>query len=168
MEESGKSSPEDKLFQRVDCKTNLRSQPSLITLMLVKNELPDNQASKSTSALPRSRMANDPLLDSDEAPLVMNDRNPKPIHKVASMTGPNNIQPPTATTPRTTRRSMLATELTESLRRHLLWERQQKASTANAVLKRRHTSQNVANLKQYPEKSRMKKSEVTTIKIGSR
>ena len=53
---------------------------------------------------------------------------------------------------------MLATELTESLRRHLLWERQQKTSTANAVLKRRHTSHNVANLKQYPERPCMKKS----------
>ncbi|KAF4469736.1 hypothetical protein FALBO_3357, partial [Fusarium albosuccineum] len=53
----------------------------------------------------------------------------------------------------------LATELTESLRRHLLWERQQKSSTANAVLKRRHTSHDVANLKQYPEKPCMKKSE---------
>jgi hypothetical protein len=54
---------------------------------------------------------------------------------------------------------MLATELTESLRRHLLWERQQKSSTANAVLKRRHTSHDVANLKQYPEKVYMTKNE---------
>ena len=54
---------------------------------------------------------------------------------------------------------MLATELTESLRRHLLWERQQKTSTANAVLKRRHTSHDVANLKQYPEKVCMKKGQ---------
>uniref|UniRef100_A0A8H7K6H8 DUF3295 domain-containing protein n=1 Tax=Bionectria ochroleuca TaxID=29856 RepID=A0A8H7K6H8_BIOOC len=54
---------------------------------------------------------------------------------------------------------MLATELTESLCRHLLWERSQKSSTANAVLKRRHTSHDVANLKQFPEKSCMKKTE---------
>ncbi len=53
---------------------------------------------------------------------------------------------------------MLATELTESLRRQLLWERQQKTSTANAVLKRRHTSLDVANLKQYPEKAYMGKA----------
>jgi len=51
---------------------------------------------------------------------------------------------------------MLATELTESLRRQLLWERSQKSSTANAVLKRRHTSHDVANLKQYPERPCMK------------
>ncbi len=57
--------------------------------------------------------------------------------------------------PRTTRRNMLSTELTESLRRHLLWERSQKSSTANAVLKRRHTSHDVANLRQYPERVHM-------------
>ena len=50
---------------------------------------------------------------------------------------------------------MLATELTVSLRQHLLWERQQKSQTANAVLKRRHTAHDVANLKQYPDKVHM-------------
>ena len=64
-----------------------------------------------------------------------------------------------ALSPRTTRRNMLATELTESLRRHLLWERQQKSSTANAVLKRRHTSHDVANLKQFPERPYMNQGE---------
>ena len=34
---------------------------------------------------------------------------------------------------------MLATELTESLRRHLLWERQENRRTANAVFKRKRT-----------------------------
>jgi len=173
MEESGKSSMDDKFFQRVDSKPNLTSRRSLITLMLAQNNRLGNHASKSTSASPRSRMANGPSLgaspnDSDEAPLMMKGmRGPglKPIHEVPRssaqpiMTGPNHIQPQAALSPRTTRRNMLATELTESLRRHLLWERQQKSSTANAVLKRRHTSHDVANLKQYPEKPCMKKSE---------
>lgn len=55
-----------------------------------------------------------------------------------------------AHSPRTTRRNMLATELTESLRRHLLWERQQKSATANAFLKRRHTAHDMKNLQEYP------------------
>jgi hypothetical protein len=55
-----------------------------------------------------------------------------------------------AHSPRTTRRNMLATELTESLRRHLLWERQQKSATANAF-KRRHTAHDMANLQEYPK-----------------
>ncbi|EGU78246.1 hypothetical protein FOXB_11244 [Fusarium oxysporum f. sp. conglutinans Fo5176] len=136
-----------------------------------KSSMDDN--SQSTSAIPRSPVTNDPSPgtspnDSDEAPLMMKRmRGPglNPIHEVprssaqSIMTGPNHIQPQTVLSPRTARRNMLATELTESLRRHLLWERQQKSSTANAVLKRRHTSKDVANLKQYPEKPCMKKSE---------
>lgn len=176
MEESGKSSMDDRFFQRVDSKPNLTSRRSLITLMLAQNDRSRNlggHASQSTSAIPRSRLVNGPSLaaspnDSDEAPLMMKGmRGPglKPIHEVPRstaqpiMTGPNHLQPQAALSPRTTRRNMLATELTESLRRHLLWERQQKSSTANAVLKRRHTSHDVANLKQFPEKPCMKQSE---------
>ncbi|KAJ8101124.1 hypothetical protein POJ06DRAFT_89158 [Lipomyces tetrasporus] len=59
-----------------------------------------------------------------------------------------------ALSPRSTRRNMLATELSESLRRNLLWERQQKNVTTAAILKRRHTSHDVANLTHYPEPSR--------------
>lgn len=177
IEDSGKSSMDDKFFQRVDSKRNLTSRPSLITLMLANNDRAKalgGHASQSTSAIPRSRMANGPSLgmspnDSDDAPLMMKaKRQPsalKPIREIPRSTaqpitcGPSQIQGQVALSPRTTRRNMLATELTESLRRHLLWERQQKSSTANAVLKRRHTSHDVANLKQYPEKSCMKKSE---------
>ncbi|KAG7403418.1 Uncharacterized protein Forpe1208_v016567 [Fusarium oxysporum f. sp. rapae] len=176
MEESGQSSMDDKFFQRVDSKLNLTSRRSLITLMLAQNDCArhlGNNASQSTSAIPRPRMANGPPLDaspddSDEAPLMMKGMHGsylKPSHEVLRsntqpiMTGPQHIQPQAALSPRTTRRNMLATELTGSLRRHLLWERQQKSSTANAVLKRRHTSHDVANLKQYPEKSCMKKKE---------
>ncbi|EXL90232.1 hypothetical protein FOIG_16501 [Fusarium odoratissimum NRRL 54006] len=178
-EESGKSSMDDKFFQRVDSKPNLTSRRSLITLMLAQNDRArtlGNHASQSTSAIPRSCMAHGPSLgaspnDSDEAPLMMKGmRGPglKPIREVPSssaqpiMTGPNRIQPQAALSPRTTRRNMLAAELTESLRRHLLWERQQKSSTANAVLKRRHKSHDVANLKQYPERPCMKSEYVNS------
>ena len=54
-------------------------------------------------------------------PSVVNSHNvtPIPLHH------PYNLPPPTApSTPRTTRRHMLSTELSESLRRNLLWERQ--------------------------------------------
>ncbi|KAF9647009.1 hypothetical protein BDM02DRAFT_3098877 [Thelephora ganbajun] len=54
-------------------------------------------------------------------PNVVNPNNvaPIPLHH------PYNLPPPTApSTPRTTRRHMLSTELSESLRRNLLWERQ--------------------------------------------
>jgi hypothetical protein len=169
-EESGKSSVDEKtLFQRVDSKANLTSRRSLITLMLAQNDRSQklgNPASQSTSALARARVSpNGPSIvaspnDSDDGPLMM--KTPRstlrPIHEVPRssaqpiMTTTNHLLPPAALSPKTTRRNMLATEMTESLRRHLLWERQQKTQTANAVLKRRHTSQDVANLKQYPEK----------------
>ncbi|KAB5511250.1 hypothetical protein GE09DRAFT_726365 [Coniochaeta sp. 2T2.1] len=179
-EESGKSSVDSKLnFKRVDSTANLTSRRSLITLMLSQN---DNQmhrnprgiASQSTSALPqRARTSpNGPIVspnDSDEAPLMMK-RGPrvsalKAINEVPRspampiMTTTNGIAHQTTSSPRTTRRNMMATELTESLRRNLLWERSHKNATLNAVLKRRHTSHDVANLKQFPGQNNLKEQQ---------
>lgn len=177
IDESGKPSVDEKFFQRVPSKANLTSRPSLITLMLAQNERAQNlgnQASQSTSALSRSRsVMNGPSMagspnDSDDGPLMMKGMRQstlKPINEIPRSTAQpitataNHVHAQAALSPRTTRRNMLATELTESLRRHLLWERQQKSSTANAVLKRRHTSHDVANLKQYPERPCLKQSE---------
>jgi hypothetical protein len=170
MEESGKS------IQRVDSKSNLNARRSHITLIMVAQSGRArnlcSHASRSTSAIPRSLLANGPSLaaspnESDEAPLMMKGmRGPglKPIHEVPRstaqliMTGPNHLQPQAVLSPCTTRRNMLATELTESFRLHLLRERQQKSLAANAVPKRRHTSHDVANLKQFPEKPCIKQS----------
>lgn len=176
-EESGKNSVDEKtLFQRVDSKVNLTSRRSLITLALEQNHrrgILANAASQSTSALPqRARVTyNGPMVaspnDSDEAPLTMKRaaRNSqlRSINEVPRtsaqpiVTSANSVSQPVAMSPRTTRRNMMSTELPESLRRHLLWERSQKSSTANAVLKRRHTSHDVANLKQYPPQPHMNK-----------
>ncbi|PHH81537.1 hypothetical protein CDD82_554 [Ophiocordyceps australis] len=189
VEDSNKSSVDDKFFQRVPSRVNLTSRPSLITLMLANsgraNKL-GNHASQSTPAIPRARAGpgaptnmNGPAgaspNDSDEGPLMMKINRGlvpptalKPISEVPRSSAQpitvnanqhNQRAPQAALSPRTTRRNMLATELTESLRRHLLWERQQKSSTANAVLKRRHTSQDVANLRQFPERPCMKEHE---------
>lgn len=181
IEESGKSSIDDAVtFKRVPSKPNLTSQRSLISLMFAGQDdrmrVLGNHASQSTSAIPQrartmqnmSKMVASPN-DSDDNGLEMRrGLRPtplKPINEVprsgAQPIMTTNTQPTrqqAALSPRTTRRNMLATELTESLRRHLLWERQQKTSTANAVLKRRHTSHDVANLKQYPEKVYMGKA----------
>ncbi|KAL7946493.1 hypothetical protein V8C42DRAFT_320791 [Trichoderma barbatum] len=177
IDESGKPSVDEKFFQRVESKVNLTSRPSLITLMLAQNDRAmnlGNQASQSTSALSRSRsLMNGSSLaaspnDSDDGPLMMKGMRQstlKPINEIPRSSAQpivattNHVHAQAALSPRTTRRNMLATELTESLRRHLLWERQQKSSTANAVLKRRHTSHDVANLKQYPERPCLKQAE---------
>ncbi|KXJ86337.1 hypothetical protein Micbo1qcDRAFT_36374 [Microdochium bolleyi] len=179
IEESGKSSLDDAVsFKRVSSKSNLTSQRSLISLMFAgqdqRTRALGSHASQSTPALPQrsrtvqniSAMANSPN-DSDEGLQMkskgMRPTQLKPINEIPRSTAqpitahPQPIRHQAALSPRTTRRNMLATELTESLRRQLLWERQQKTSTANAVLKRRHTSHDVANLKQYPEKVHMNK-----------
>ncbi|EAQ85202.1 hypothetical protein CHGG_09216 [Chaetomium globosum CBS 148.51] len=140
-----------------------------------EEESAEETGSSSTSAIPRTRATlNGPSLvaspnDSDEAPLMMKRggtaRAPpmRSINEIPRSTAqPINVnasgmQHHAALSPRTTRRNMLSTELTDSLRRSLLRERSEKAKTANAVLKRRHTSTDVANLKQYPEKPFMKK-----------
>ena len=71
--------------------------------------------------------------------------------KPMSVASSNSTSTPIAFSPRTTRRHMLANEMTESLRKAVLFERQQKKSTASAVLKRRHTTMDLANLREYPE-----------------
>lgn len=169
--ESGRSSFEEKKlsFPRVDSRPNLTSRRSLITTLLHQNDRAaalQRAASKSTSALNRSRTTSPqgPSMpasvesdDEESAPLTMKNRLrpnevPRSDAQPIIMTTTNNIPHQAALSPRTTRRQMLATELTPSLRRNLLWERQQKNQTASAVLKRRHTSHDVAHLKQYPEK----------------
>ena len=144
------------LFQRVDSRPNITSRRSLLTTLIHQ---PDraaafaNMASKSASVLqhprtspPNSNSAGTSPEDEDSglAMLPSNMTRSKPIIMTTS-----NTHPP-ALSPRTTRRNMLATELTQSLRKHLLWERQQKSTTANAVLKRRHTAHDVTNLQEYP------------------
>jgi hypothetical protein len=167
--ESGRSSIDDKtFFQRIDSQPHITSRRSLITKMLHQNERAAtlaNAASKSILALKRSRPSspNGPSLavspESDDAASLMMKKGSKPCQDVPrSVAQPiiittTNVTPhQAALSPKTTRRNMLLTELTASLRRHLLWERQQKNQTASAVLKRRHTAYDVANLKQYPEK----------------
>lgn len=127
-------------------------------------------ASRSTPALQRSRTSspNGPSMaaspESDDAAPLMMKKGLKPIAEVPAIprsaarpiiqTTTNTTPHQQALSPRTTRRNMLASELTVSLRQHLLWERKQKSQTANAVLKRRHTAHDVGNLKdlkQYPQ-----------------
>ncbi|KAI9733974.1 MAG: hypothetical protein M1834_002631 [Cirrosporium novae-zelandiae] len=164
--ESGQSSMDEKQlkFQRIDSVVNLRpNRRSLLTDMMHQpqraNAFANAAMRRSTSALQRSRVTtpNGPSVagspEESDAGLTMSrftGTRSKPIIMAIS-----NTHPP-ALSPRTTRRNMLATELTESLRKHLLWERQQKSTTANAVLKRRHTSHDVVNLQEFPAGQKQK------------
>lgn len=161
---SGPSSVNEReLFQRVDSRPNLTSRRSLLTTLMHE---PDraralaNAASRSTPALRRSRVTtpNGPSVATSPMPTPTPEPNThlqipgqdttrsKPIIMTTS-----NTHQQLALSPRTTRRNMLSTELTESLRRNLLWERQHKSTGNLAAMKRRHTSTDVKNLRQHPE-----------------
>lgn len=143
---SGPSSVNEKeLFQRVDSRANLTSRRSLLTTLMHEGDRAQalqSAASRSTPAMRRSRTSspNGPSLatspQEDSGLMMRSSQIPrsKPIIMTTS-----NTHPP-ALSPRTTRRNMLQTELTESLRKHLLWERQQKNATNNAVLKRQQSA----------------------------
>ena len=163
-DQSGPSSvTEHQLFQRVDSRPNLTSRRSLITMERA-GDLPSertralqNAASRSTPAMRRSRttspngpsVATSPEPDAQMPTAAANDEStaPRPI----IMTTSNTHHEPGAMSPRSTRRHMLSSELTESLRKNLLWERQHRSTGNLAALKRRHTSNDVKNLRQQPE-----------------
>lgn len=158
-EGSGPSSVNERdLFQRVDSRPNLTSRRSLLTSLMHEPERAralQNAASRSSPAIRRSRTTT-PIGPSVPASPESN----VSLHQMAGqeiqrskpiiMTTSNTHQQ-LALSPRTTRRNMLSTELTESLRKNLLWERQHRSTGNLAALKRRHTSTDVKNLKQHPE-----------------
>ncbi|SMR51827.1 unnamed protein product [Zymoseptoria tritici ST99CH_3D1] len=145
------------LFQRVDSRPNLTSRRSLLTTLMHE---PDraralaNAASRSTPALRRSRTStpNGPSVATSPEPSSHlqipghQQTRPQPIIMTTS-----NTHQQMALSPKTTRRNMLSTELTESLRKNLIWERQHRSTGNLAAMKRRHTSNDVKNLKQHPE-----------------
>jgi hypothetical protein len=158
--ESGQASPVEKnMFQRVESQANLTSRRSMLTMQLHNPQRATalaNAASKSSPALRRSRTSspNGPSIpdspDENEDEPILTMRGPQSSRPMPIICTTTNTHPP-AHSPRTTRRNMLATELTESLRKHLLWERKQKSTTANAFLKRRHTARDMAHLQEYPD-----------------
>ena len=147
---SGPSSVNDKInFPRVDSRPNLTSHRSLLTSLMHEGDRAQalqNQASRSTPQIRRSRTStpNGPSTGNspqEDSPLMIQTRTrSKPIIMTTS-----NVHPP-ALSPRTTRRNMLQTELTQSLRQNLLWERQQKNSTTNAVNKRHQSAVSIPAL----------------------
>ncbi|KIW04410.1 uncharacterized protein PV09_04686 [Verruconis gallopava] len=151
-EQSASSSVQEReLFQRVDSKPNLVSRRSLLTSMMHEKDRAaalQNAASRSTPAIRRSRTTspNGPLNSSQHTSITqgLEASRARPIVMTAS-----NTHPP-ALSPRTTRRNMLSTELTESLRKHILWDRQVNRSTTNAALKRRHTAQDMTKIRHFP------------------
>jgi len=146
---------DDHLFDKRE-DTHLPSRGSMLsTLFKSKSDynLP-SQALKATNAFIRSRPSPGLAPGTHAVPppevsgIAAGIRIPQ-----ATISGDDVLVPPMPASPRTTRRRMLASELSESLRRNLLWERQHRAMTncnTTAALKRRHTSNDLARLKEYP------------------
>ncbi|TGZ78228.1 DUF1752-domain-containing protein [Ascodesmis nigricans] len=154
-------------FRRVDSRPNLVSRRSLLSTMLHE---PDRAA-----ALQAEAMKSDPVLRRhvssatflESAQIQHQQRSPhlsphpqqlqppgtsRPIIMTTSNTHTYSAAPtPTLLSPRTTRRNMLQTELTASLRQNLLWERQQKNIVA-AKMQRRHTAHGgLDKVREYPK-----------------
>lgn len=158
-EASGPSSVNDnQLFARVDSRPNLTSRRSLLTTLMHEPDRAkalQNAASKSTPMLRRSRTStpNGPSLATSPEPgarLALPGQEPTKARPII-MTTSNGLPQQIALSPRTTRRNMLSTELTESLRKNLLWERQHRSTGNLAALQRRHTAQDMTKLRQHPE-----------------
>jgi hypothetical protein len=147
---------EKEMFQRVDSRPNLTSRRSLLTTMMHEKDRAaalQNAASKSTSAIvpatrrSRTSSPNGPLGISpaeEDIPEAFRSQLQSSRAKPIIMTTSNTHS--LALSPRTTRRNMMQSELTESVRKHLLWERQNK----KPAIIRRHTSNDVKNLREFP------------------
>lgn len=144
-EEMDDASQQEEMFQRVESSTNLRSRPSLLTNMLHQQDRAkalQNAASRSTPAIRRSRTS-DP-----NGPLnlaAMEARPQTQLHRARASPSFEIDQTaesmPIALSPRTNRRNMLSTELTGSLRKHLLWERQQRNPGSKPLRNRQYRSE---------------------------
>lgn len=141
IEDSAESSVDKEYFQHVDPKGNLTSRRSLIALMF-QDDARSTLADGSVDAPLMIKGGRHPL-ETKEIPQYT----AKPI----AIPGHGHNHAP-ALSQETTRRNMLAMELTRSLYSHLLRERACNSSTANVALKPLHTSNDMVNFRQYPKK----------------
>ncbi|OLL24236.1 hypothetical protein NEOLI_003810 [Neolecta irregularis DAH-3] len=145
---SGNSSPtETQMFPKVEGRPPLASNRSLLSCLLESKTC----TAKSSAAL--SRLAT-PDPSPRKVTAILKTAPLRSLFRKSSASALSaasaNAALQISASPRTTRRNMLATELSESLRRNLLWERQQKTMTSAAVLKRRYTSTDISNLSEFP------------------
>jgi hypothetical protein len=149
-EESIPASPKgNSMFERVEFKVNLTSHRSLLTSALHEGDHArqlQNEASRSTSTIRRTRTTTPNSPSTSDSPqekhLIM--RQATRVQPIIQTTSNKHAR---AMSPRTIRRMMLSKELTSSLRQNLLWERQQKSPTTNAVAKRQHSAISLSALR---------------------
>jgi len=161
-DEEEDSAPQPLVFNRVESTANLTSRRSIITEGLHQGQRAagmQNAAFRSTPMLQNLRRSprNGPSMPASPEDEPEEDYIPGIEDSTADATSPmgittTNMQAtaPIAMSPRANRRNMLAQELGVSLRKHMLTERQQRNIFPAATLPRRHTTQDMQNLTQYP------------------
>ncbi|KAK2810362.1 hypothetical protein FQN50_003093 [Emmonsiellopsis sp. PD_5] len=132
---SGQSSLEnnESLFQRVDSRSN-SSRVSLLTMMIRQQH---NSEPQSGPLSGRSQQQEPPTSDCNSTAASPDD---------AASTKPVTIPiccSPVSYSPRTTRRKMLASELTGSVRRYMLVERKQKTTSTATVFENQHAAHHI-------------------------
>jgi len=146
-------------FHRVDSKPNLNSHRSLLTERVHEGQRAAAMQEAAMLLTPpglrlRSRTStpNGPLDSFSEDDPVLEFHGSSSIPALPIIRTTTNMHPPAAHSPKTNRRNMLADELGTSLRKHLLWERQQRNPVpVAAVLPRRHTTHDLKNTTQFPD-----------------
>ncbi|KAF3907888.1 hypothetical protein ABW21_db0200981 [Orbilia brochopaga] len=157
VSESGSSYTEENMFARIEePQQQLPSRRSILSTLLHQG---DRATALARAAAQRSAPTiRAPRMTTPTGPMPPSPTREAPPQQIAGARAVPMVKSasafPQALSPRTTRRNMLATELTESLRKHLLWERQQKNKVANAVLRRRHTAHDMQNMTEYPRRDR--------------
>ena len=132
-------------FRRVASLPRLASQRSMLTLALNEGPKGSNQTcflpSRHPSRLPSARGESMATSFQDDGLIIQISRRP-----YGAVTAPKAIPKSVAHSSRTTKRNMLLTEWTESLRTNVLWARQQSSKTAEAFHKRRRNAPSIAKL----------------------
>ncbi|OWY50691.1 DUF1752-like protein [Alternaria alternata] len=138
-------------FMRVESQTSLALRRSLITIALRQSDHAStlrNATSQLSAAIGESHTHTPNGLSTNSSPhedssLMMREQasRPKPIAMATS-----DVHPP-AMSPKTARRNMLTSELTGSLEKNLLSERQDKKATTNAVTERQQSAVNLPVLR---------------------
>jgi hypothetical protein len=139
--ESSAQADSGDLFQRVDSQTNLTSRRSLLTTQMHEKDraaMLQNLASRSTPAIRRRTSSHNGPLSTMASPDHVQLSRARPITVTDSQLAEDEQLPPS---PRTNRRKMLATELTGSLRKHLLWERQHRNPAGKQLKHRSYRSE---------------------------
>lgn len=129
------------MFLRIDSKPNLTFHRSLLTMMMHEGDRA--QAMQNVAQRQQPPPILRPRITLPSGPYHGNSPQSDSglmIRQQASMAQPTitttSIMHPPALSPPTTRRFILQNELTSSLRKNLLWERQQKNATIHAAVQR--------------------------------